>query len=103
MIMNLWNNIELYCGHHDEPQKMDVDMKGKTISYNCSNENCKCKIALKDFEKMLDHISKTLYDAELKDEKLYLENYKWKHKKYEYKVFEHNEKIKLTVSDKELL
>lgn len=107
MITGLWNDIELYCALHDVPVKMELTSKKNAIVYQCANGNidtvkdeallCKGSLPLKSFEKMLDYISKIMYDAALNDEVPNLKNLEFTIGKFKYKVFEHSDKIKVKV------
>lgn len=100
MITNMWDRIEVYCdneqGKESEPVKMELDTL--TLEYKCSK--CKNKISTRDFEKLLNEISKKLMDAEMNCEIANLENEKWTTKGIKYKIFEDKEKIKVLVLNK---
>ena len=112
MITSLWNKTEVYCAHHEEPQIMDLANSRGIIYYACREgfpENkkdnsslCKNTLSLKDFEKMLDYISDIMLKAELNNEVPNLKNDKFSIGHYEYRIFEHNDKIKVSVKNKKL-
>lgn len=110
MVSHLWDKIELYCNNgHDSLVKMDLVPMGKhqTLYYACPkgfdadrNENepmCRNRVSVKEFEKILDHISSILYDAEMNNEVINLQNIKWTQKGIRCYIFEHNDKIKVLV------
>lgn len=110
MIKGIWNMIEVYCGDktkHNEPIQLEV-VQGvyNGYFYNCPNykeENrkqgerkCCNRISPVEYEKMIDHISGLLEDAEMNSEKINLNGYKWKNRGVLFEVFEHTEnKIKI--------
>lgn len=112
MITSLWNKTEIYCAHHDELCLMDLNNSRGVIHYAChesfpenkKDSSCLCKntLSLKDFEKMLDRISEIMLQAELNNEVLNLENVKFSIGQYEYKIFKHDEQIKIAVKNKRL-
>lgn len=113
MIKGIWNMIEVYCGdkskHGDNLPKLEV-VQGvfNGYFYNCpkyrddqrepGERKCCNRISPVEYEKMIDHISKLLEDAELNNEKINLVGYKWKTKGIMFEIFEHdNEKIKVAM------
>lgn len=109
MVTGLWNKIEIYCGLHEEPVEMKLTERRNTVFYECpksiSTDSsydaslCHNSLPLKDFEKMLDHISKVLYEAEVNNEVPNLKNESFTLGKFLYKIFEHDDKIKIIVRD----
>ena len=72
--------------------------KYKDDQREANERKCSNRISPVEYEKMIDHISKILEDAELNNEKLNLAGYKWKSKGILFEVFEHdNEKIKIPI------
>ena len=109
MVTGLWNKVELYCGLHEELVKMELATKNGVIYYECAlgkSENvkdesllCKSTISLKDFEKMLDHISAIMCDAVKNNEEPNLKNTQFTLGKIKYKVIEHRDIIKIKARD----
>lgn len=118
MIKNLCDMIEIYCGHgHSDliPMYMrDGSDFGKDSFYACPKyypENrtseeraCNNNLTITDYIKMVDHIDKTLTEAELDCTRLNLTNYKFKIGQVEYRIFEHSpKKIKVLVLNKKAI
>lgn len=114
MIQNIWQKIELYCGVHSEPIKMEIQEGPHSLFYACPKyypENrdigeraCANRINLVDYEAMINYISKLLIDADVNNEKLVLANYKWTMKSIQFEIFEHEgEMIKIKMINKKAL
>jgi hypothetical protein len=112
LIKGIWDMVEVYCGDtikHSEPQKLEI-VQGvfNGYFYNCPkyrDENreegerkCCNRISPVEYEKMIDHISKLLEDAEMNNQITNLVGYKWKKNGVMFEVTEHkNEKIKINM------
>lgn len=105
MVSNLWQDTKIYCGCHDEPVEMVLTPTKGGYEYSCKNKDCGCKnfISLKDFEKMIDHLSDKLCEAEVGGDVLNLTNYKWKSKFLTFKIIEHNSVYKIEVLNRKAL
>ena len=78
MVSGLWKNTKIYCdNNHTELTEMPLSTGGKLV-YKCPH--CNNSLSIKDFEKMLDHVSDTICDAEINGEFTNLTNYHWKNK-----------------------
>ena len=112
MVTSLWNKIEIYCAHHETPVTMPLISRRGTVFYECergsienlNDESCLCKnsLPLKDFEKLLDHISAIMYEAALNNEEPNLKNMKFAIGKFKYKIIEHDDIIKVIVQNTRL-
>ena len=112
MVTGLWNEIEVYCDLHEPPVKMELVNRKNTIVYECMNGNtdiikdesllCKGVLPLKNFEKMLEHISHMMYEAAANNEVPNLKHTEFTIGKFKYKIFEHSDKIKVKVRDTRL-
>ncbi len=111
MIKGIWNMIEVYCGDKNKHKDKDVQLEVvqgvfNGYFYNCphyKDENrqegerkCCNRISPVEYEKMIDHISKLLEEADLNCEQINLAGYKWKSKGIQFEIFEH-EKDKIKV------
>ena len=109
MVTGLWKKTEVYCNMHDELVKMELTEKNGVVFYECllgKCENstngaslCKNTLSLKDFEKMLDYISKIMCEAILNNEEPNLKNTEFTIGKIKYKIFEHKDFIKVIATD----
>lgn len=109
MVTSLWDKIEMYCALHEEPVKMELVSRKGQVFYECGLGNadkiaadatpCKGVLHLKDFEKMLDHISRVMYEAEMNNEIPNLKHMQFSIGKFKYKILDHNENIKILVRD----
>jgi len=107
-ITGSWDDIALMCTYrHEKPVRMQIKEGPLSLFYACPKyqaENrsegepaCNNRLNLNDFEKMLAHLNDMRRDAELRNEKLSLKNYRWKDRKgTEFTVLSH-EKDKITV------
>lgn len=87
-IKNSWNILKLVCGNHGEDHSIALQIQSGPHSlfyacpkYHAENRSagehpCFNRLTLKDYEKILSHIS----DLMMGDEVLCLDNYKWKTK-----------------------
>ena len=105
MLVNIWQKVELYCSNHAEPQKMELVSINGRIYVKCpygdatkyrEEELCKTQLTLNDAEKVFAHIEKVIVDAELDDTVVCLTDYTFTLGRNKYKVFEHDDKIKIT-------
>lgn len=109
MVTGLWNKVKIYCDLHEELVEMTLSQKNGVVYYACAlgnSENekdhgvlCKSTLSLKDFEKMLDHISTVMCDAIKNNEEPNLKNTQFTLGKIKYKIFEHKDIIKIRVRD----
>lgn len=112
MIKGIWNMIDVYCGdktkHKVLPKLEVVQGVFNGYFYNCpkyKEENrtpderkCCNRISPVEYEKMIDHISKLLEDAEMNNEKINLTGYTWKSHGIQFEIFEHTDnKIKVSM------
>lgn len=106
MISGLWEQIEVYCDEHKEAPMILKQHMG-AVFYQCpdttmayANGNaptCKNDLPLRDFEKLLAYIENVFYEATLNNEVPNLQNARFKIGRFSYFVFEHKDKIKVTV------
>lgn len=90
MIKNLWNLTKLNCGNgHEELIPMELQPKGKELIYKCPH--CKNYITVKEFEKIINKISKMIFDAEMNNEMANFSNYKWTEKGIKIQIIEHED------------
>lgn len=109
MVTGLWNKTEMYCDMHDSLVKMELTERKGVVFYECllgKSENvkdesllCKNTLSLKDFEKMLDYISNIMCEAVRNNEEPNLKNTEFTIGKIKYKIFEHNDTIKVIARD----
>ena len=106
MIANIWEKVEIYCNKHAELHKLELVSTNSRIYARCplgdpekysEAELCRTQITLKDLEKVLEHIEKVILEAESEDTILCLTDYTFKVGKLNYKVIEHDHKIKITL------
>jgi hypothetical protein len=102
VISGTWDDIKLMCTHrHEVPIEM-VIQKGPTSLFfacpkyyasNCADGEPRCnnRLNLVDHDKMIAHLDKLRYEAEMNNEKLILTNYDWdiKSKGIRYVVLSH--------------
>ena len=114
MIKNIWNEIEVFCGNgHNELIKMEIQQGPHSLFYACpkyhpenrgENERaCNNRINLVDYEKMIDHISDILIDAELDGRVEYLTGHSWSANGIDFKVVDHSDKIRILMLSKKSL
>ena len=110
MIKNLWNNIHLYCGCHNELVPMhfhdgaanrEAGVDTLSAFYACPKydpENrkygekpCMNRMTVEDMEKAVEVLSSVLEDAQAKGDLVNLEGFAWRsNKDIEYRVVKHN-------------
>lgn len=114
MIKNIWDTIEVYCGNgHDKLVKMEIQQGPHSLFYACPKyhpENrhegeraCNNRINLVDYEKMIDHISSILIDAEMNGRVEYLTGHTWSSNGIDFKIIAHDSKIKVLMLSKKSL
>jgi hypothetical protein len=116
MIKGIWDMIEVYCGdkhkHGDDCDKLPkleiVQGVYNGYFYNCPKYRddrrepgelkCHNRISPVEYEKMIDHISNLLEEAEMNNEKINLVGHTWKSHGIKFEIFDHTEnKIKVTM------
>lgn len=108
MITGLWKGIKLVCGNHtvdndSEYPELIIQSGPYSMFYACPKGDeinrefgelpCYNRINLIDYEKMLEHISSMIIDAEQNDESVCLKNHKWKDKSRFYEIISHKNDI----------
>lgn len=104
MIKGIWNMIEVYCGdksrHGDELHKLEV-VQGvfNGYFYNCpkyrddnrepGERKCCNRISPVEYERMIDHISALLEEAEMNNEQINLAGHIWKSHGIRFEIFSH--------------
>ena len=102
MIPKIWNKISIVCGCHKHPVPMEPhDGKdGKDMFYSCPKyyeENrdygekaCGNRLSIRDYEKIVKHISDILEETYKNRGTICLTGLKWKDNSIEYEVIEHS-------------
>lgn len=107
MIAGLWDKIEVYYDMVSLTIKMELTERNGVVAYECVSvaDNSggvparRFVLPLKDFEKLLDRISNMIVDAVKNNEEANLKNTELSIGKFKYKIFEHNDIIKVKVRD----
>lgn len=106
MIPNIWKKIHIVCGCHkitneNAPIKMmpHEGVNGGDIFYSCPKyyeENrtygekaCGNRISIRDYQKMVEHISDILEDSYRNRSIVNLTGMKWKNNSVEYEIIQH--------------
>ena len=101
IITGTWSDIKLVCTYrHEEPIAMNIKEGPASPFYACpkyydfnrepDERACNNRLNLVDYEKMITHIDKIRYDAEMSGEMAILTGYTWKTTKgIEYKILQH--------------
>ena len=100
--MNLWQDIEVYCGNnHEEKVKLQVQQGPFSLFYACpkyhpenrtdSERACPNRINLIDYEAMVLHVDDMLMKASLDNHSENMKNVKWKSKGIEYEIIDHTQ------------
>lgn len=115
MVKNMWKQIVLVCGCHEEEVIMNIIQGPSSLFYACpkyypeNRENgeraCANRINLVDYEKMVDYLSDKIEESLLEGNKEDLTNLNWVYKGViEFKVLEHkNGMIKVRMKNKKAL
>ena len=99
MIKNLWGMMNVFCENGHEKTLMETGYRKGIMVYKCPI--CDNYITLNDFEKAVNKISEILYEAELNDEMICLDNHKWTRKGIQFFISNHtNKKIDITINNK---
>lgn len=99
MIKNIWKNIDVVCGNHEDLHTRLIPTQGKdSMFYACPkyrSENreegeraCPNRITLKDYEAMIKHLSDKLEEG---CGFINLTNHQWTSKGIEFKVLKHRD------------
>ena len=99
LISGIMAKMEIYCGNHPEPVKMQLKQGPFSVFYACpkySEENrnegehiCANRIGINDVERMVDHINSKMCDNGLLTSSVNLQNHGWKQNGVEYKILIH--------------
>ncbi len=99
LISGIMANMELYCGNHPEPVKMQIKQGPFSVFYACPKyyeENrtngehiCANRIGINDIERMVDYINAQICDNGLLSSSVDLRNHIWKQNGVEYRVLIH--------------
>ena len=90
MIKNLWKSTTICCDNCDEKNiEMVLQPKGKDYIYKCPK--CKNYITVKEFERIINKISKMVFEAEMNNEIANFSGYKWTDKGLKVLIKEHND------------
>lgn len=112
IIKGLWETTTLICGNHpNEEVEMTIRSGPTSLFYACPKYDadkrvqgeapCFNRIALKEFEGMLDDLFALLTDDNGTSTVLNLKNHTWTRKGIEYKVLQHTDKqIKVQVMNR---
>lgn len=100
IIKNLWNNIEIVCGCHEEKVLLQPNENGSTLFYSCpkyysanrkeGEKACSNRISMNDYQALVEYIGGKLADAELRNEREHLEGFHWKKRNIEYTIEKHD-------------
>lgn len=93
MYLNSWNSVKLVCGNHGDDYSHEMKIKEYTASkhdtafYSCpeyisiyqgkEGRSCNNRLSVRDFEKMLNHLTSMAYDGV---EEVNLTGYHWRTK-----------------------
>lgn len=113
-IKNIWKEIEVYCGNgHNELVKMEIQQGPHSLFYACPKyhpENrtkderaCANRINLIDYEKMINHISDILIEAEMNDVVENLTGHSWSANGIDFKIISDDDKIRVLMLSKKSL
>ena len=87
IISNGWKDTKLFCAN-EHIVEMEMDIEGKALFYRCPN--CKNKLELKDFERMLTYIHEKIIYEGINGSIINLKNHTWKDRKgSKFKVLAH--------------
>ena len=107
MIAGLWDKIEVYYEVSGSAIKMELTERNGIVAYECLSgiesadgiPTYRYVLPLKDFEKLLERISSMIVDAVKNNEEANLKNTELSIGKFRYKIFEHNDIIKVKARD----
>lgn len=100
MIKGIWKTVEVYCNDlskHKEPVKLEVVQSGfngyfygcphyHTYDTSIGERQCINRISPVEYERMLDHISDLIEEADEKNEVPDLTGHKWKQKGIQFEI-----------------
>jgi hypothetical protein len=104
LIKGTWGNTKVICGNHpvEEQEEMVIQQGAYSLFYACKHYNngqytkdtipCLNRINLIEYEKMLEHLSNEIIEADERNEVPNLTNHTWKQKNTTFTVVEHNQK-----------
>ncbi len=95
MVKNIWSNIRLFCGNHEDKHSIEMmphdDAEGLEMFYSCpkyypenreGNERpCGNRINLVEYQAAVEHISDILEEHQSNGGTINLVGHKWKNKK----------------------
>lgn len=99
MVTSIWKLTKFVCGNdHDEECEMKIDTDYEKLMYRCPK--CRNKFSINDCQKIVDRISKVIYNAEMNNEIFDLEDYQYRDKGMHVKVIKYDrDEIKIAVKN----
>lgn len=99
MIKNLWKNVKIYCGRHEELVELVPNEKGSTLFYSCpkyysmnrepNEKACANRISMMDYQMIVEHLGDVISMAEQNQEMINLTGHRWKKKNIRCEVVDH--------------